>query len=102
MWSHWFTKVSYFFYSCRSCRHQTADSQDSSTNSFLYKLYSNFSVTLAQNRLTLVNRTNNHCVKSVSIWRFSSPYFPMFGLNTERYSAFSSNAGKYGPKNSKY
>ena len=70
--------------------------------SYIKKKHSNFSVTLAQNRLTLVNRTNNHCVKSVSIRRFSGLYFPMFGRNTERYGAFSSNAGKYGPKNSKY
>ena len=26
-----------------------------------------------------------HCVKSVRIWSFSCPYFPAFGLNTERY-----------------
>ena len=27
-----------------------------------------------------------HFVKSVGIWSFSDPYFPAFGLNTERYS----------------
>ena len=27
-----------------------------------------------------------HCVKSVRIQSFSGPYFPAFGLNTERYS----------------
>ena len=27
-----------------------------------------------------------HCVKSVQIWSFSGPYFPVFGLNTEIYS----------------
>ena len=27
-----------------------------------------------------------HCVKSVRIRSFSGPYFPAFGLNTERYS----------------
>ena len=26
-----------------------------------------------------------HCVKSVRIRSYSSPYFPVFGLNTERY-----------------
>ena len=26
-----------------------------------------------------------HCVKSVRIRSFSGPYFPAFGLNTERY-----------------
>ena len=34
-----------------------------------------------------------HCVKSVYIRNFSGPYFPAFGLNTER-----PNAGKYGPE----
>ena len=29
--------------------------------------------------------SNTHCVKSVRIRSFSSPYFPAFGLNTERY-----------------
>ena len=28
-----------------------------------------------------------HCVKSVRIWSFSAPYFPTFGLNTERNDA---------------
>ena len=28
-----------------------------------------------------------HCVKSVRIRSFSGPYFPSFGLNTERYGA---------------
>ena len=27
-----------------------------------------------------------HCVKIVRIWIYSGPYFPAFGLNTERYS----------------
>ena len=26
-----------------------------------------------------------HCIKSVHIWSYSGPYFPTFGLNTERY-----------------
>ena len=29
-----------------------------------------------------------HCVKSVCIRSFSGPYFPTFGLNTERYRIF--------------
>ena len=29
-----------------------------------------------------------HCVKSVRIWSYSGPHFPVFGLNTERYSHF--------------
>ena len=39
-----------------------------------------------------------HCVKSVRIRSYSSPYLPAFGLNTERYGVFSPNAGKYGPE----
>ena len=27
---------------------------------------------------------DNHCVKSVHIWSYSGPHFPVFGLNTER------------------
>ena len=30
--------------------------------------------------------TLEHCVKSVRIRSFSGPYFPAFGLSTERYS----------------
>ena len=26
-----------------------------------------------------------NCLKSVRLWNFSGPYFPAFGLNTERY-----------------
>ena len=36
-----------------------------------------------------INNCRLHCVRSVRIRSFSSPYFP----------AFSPNAGKYGPKN---
>ena len=37
-------------------------------------------------KVYLVNKYQTHCVKSVCIRSFSSPYFPSFGLNTERYS----------------
>ena len=37
-------------------------------------------------------------VKSIRIRSFSGPYFPALGLNAERYSVFSPNAGKYGPE----
>ena len=33
---------------------------------------------------------------------FSGPYFPAFGLNTERLSLFSPNAGKWGPGKTPY
>ena len=32
------------------------------------------------------NSRASHCLKSVRIWSFSSPYFPAFTLNTERCS----------------
>ena len=40
---------------------------------------------------TFLSNCNNACsksclVKSVRIWSYSGPYFPTFGLNTERYS----------------
>ena len=41
-------------------------------------------------------------MKIVQIRIFSGPYFPAFGLNTERYSVFSPNAGKYGPVKTPY
>ena len=31
---------------------------------------------------------NIHCVKSARIRSYSGPYFPAFGMNTERYSVF--------------
>ena len=47
--------------------------------------------------------------KGITAWRvskygvFSGPYFPAFGLSTERYlSVFSPNAGKYGPEKTPY
>ena len=42
-----------------------------------------------------------HYVKGVRIQSYSSPYFPVFGLNTERYLVslrLSPNAGKCGPE----
>ena len=45
---------------------------------------------------------NYHYVKSVQIHSFSGPYFPVFGLNTETFSLFSPNAGKYGPEKTPY
>ena len=31
-----------------------------------------------------MNGNLSYCVKSVRIWSYSGPYFPAFGLNTER------------------
>ena len=39
--------------------------------------------------------SRQHCVKKVRIWNFFGPYFPVFGLNMERYRVISPNAGKY-------
>ena len=30
-------------------------------------------------------QSGTHCVKSVRIWSYSGPYFPIVALNTERY-----------------
>ena len=36
--------------------------------------------------IVVVNKNSgSHCVKSVLIRSYSGPYFPAFGLNTERY-----------------
>ena len=37
-----------------------------------------------------------HCVKSVQIWSFSGPYFPVFGLNAEIYPVNPRIQSKYG------
>ena len=37
-----------------------------------------------------------HCVESVRIWNFSGPYFPAFGLNTERCGESLSSQSKCG------
>ena len=44
-----------------------------------------------------------YCVKNVGIWRFSSPHFLAFGMNTDEHGdeygdLRSPNAGKYGPE----
>ena len=50
----------------------------------------------------LPKKRYGHYVKSLHIWSYSGPYFPAFGLNTERYpnagylSLFSPNAGNAG------
>ena len=35
-----------------------------------------------------VSSDSSRCIKSIRIRSFSGPYFPAFGLNTERYSVF--------------
>ena len=80
--------------------HLGHDSTERSLYSIMYRLILN----LLSGQL--------HWVKSVQIRSFSGPYFPAFGLNTERYgvshyvdipiteylSVFSPNAGKYRPE----
>ena len=34
---------------------------------------------------------NNHIIKNVRFWSYSCPYFPAFGLNTERYRVSTCN-----------
>ena len=40
--------------------------------------------TMAMNAVDLIIIIT-HCTKSIQIRSFSGPYFPVFGLNTERY-----------------
>ena len=50
-----------------------------------------------------VRRGALHCVISVRIGGSSVPYFPAFGLNTERYGvSFNPNAENIDQKNSEY
>ena len=46
------------------------------------------------------NLSASHYVKSVRVWSFSGPYFPIFGLSTESYTEekYGPDAGKYGPE----
>ena len=44
------------------------------------------SITTTAGYSQMINKlTHFHCVKSVRIQSYSSPYFPAFGLNTKRY-----------------
>ena len=43
-----------------------------------------------------LNARKSHCVKSVRIRSYSGPYFPAFGLNTERCEVFHRIQSKYG------
>ena len=61
---------------------------------------------LAVNQLSLswLSRTSrkSHSWKVSKYGDFSGPYFLVFGLNTEIYSVFSTNTGKYGPEKTPY
>ena len=51
--------------------------------------------------LSASDTSSSHCVKGVQIRSFSSPYFPAFGLNTERYGIslrIQSKCGKKGTR----
>ena len=39
---------------------------------------------MSQNQRLFEVFRDYHCVKSVRIWRFSGPYFPTCGLNTDQ------------------
>ena len=58
---------------------------------FLFdQIYNRLNFTLILALITAKNGqivTNTRCLKSVRIRSFSGPYFPIFGLNTERYCA---------------
>ena len=61
-----------------SYRNQSTDLQTKLIDWFLYE---------ANTCISLVN-TSYHCMKSVRIRSYSGPYFPAFGLNTEKYSVY--------------
>ena len=45
-------------------------------------------IILTEDILTHSRSDCSHYEKSVRIWSFSGPYFPAFGLNSERYSVY--------------
>ena len=49
------------------------------------KKTSETATTLCNTGLDIVNDVQRHCVKSVRIRSYFGPYFPAFGLNTEKY-----------------
>ena len=53
-----------------------------STRSFLV---SHFQSTMNRCKARSINHIDYHCVKTIRVWSFSGPHFPIFGLNTERY-----------------
>ena len=66
--------------------------------------YSNKNIPIRTKKEFKIQLTTKHCVKGLRIRSFSGPYFPLFGLDMERYpylSVFSPNAGKYGPGKSR-
>ena len=38
---------------------------------------------------------NYHCMKSVRIWNYSDPYFPVFALDTEEYGHTDTEYGHF-------
>ena len=76
-------------------------------HSFLVSIFSQILLDILVINFTYVywiDSESTHCVKRVQIRRFFGPYFPAFGLNTEKYSVsvFSPNVGKYGQEKTPY
>ena len=60
----------------------------------------NIDIIQVRTRKTMIKETLREKCPNTEF--FSGPYFPAFGLNTERYSVFSPSAWKYGPEKTLY
>ena len=58
--------------------------QSNNKNKFNYILHASTRETLQTQELGIKN-SKIHCVKSVPIWSYFGPYFPVFRLNKKRY-----------------
>ena len=76
--------------------------------SLVLKLHDSIKICYTERKSKSTSSSKNHSLrkKCPSTEVFPGPYFPSFGLNTERYSPyfsiFSPNAGKYGPEKTLY
>ena len=52
------------------------------TRSFLV---SHFQSAMNRCKARSINHIDYHCVKTILVWSFSGPHFPIFRLNTQRY-----------------
>ena len=66
------------------------------------KWVNNFNVDRNGTSCFLTSTLQIHCVKSIRIWCFSSPYFPAFEFNTERFSVSLRIQSECDQKNSEY
>ena len=67
------------------CEHPLAAGSDD--NQLTLRIHK-FDLVEIINAIHKLKNLNLHCLKSVRIRSYSGPYFPAFGLNTERYGVY--------------